>query len=189
MQETPDNLTLWFHPRGGVREDDSGGFEGGASLISTEHSCSAQPPWLQWLFEANSPTHGLSFLDVDVLVRYPSWNITEGYFISSPLVTRNSILIKKKRKENNFVFSMIAAFVSWWQGKRITTKIWETVGNTRARRRIDENVIYVLAKSFIYEKFPYKFLIYLDFFNELRGDKCFSVLPPIDWFFHFSLQF
>lgn len=36
MQETPDNLTLRFHPRGGVREDDSGGFEGGASLISTE---------------------------------------------------------------------------------------------------------------------------------------------------------
>lgn len=150
MQETPDNLTLRFHPRGGVREDDSGGFEGGASLISTEHSCSAQPPWLQWLFEANSPTHGLSFLDVDVLVRYPSWNITEGYFISSPLVTRNSILIKKKRKENNFVFSMIAAFVSWWQGKRITTKIWETVGTEHSCEKENQWKCYLRFSEELY---------------------------------------
>lgn len=42
-------------PRGEARERFRRGFEGGASLISTEHSCFAQPPWLQWLFEENSP--------------------------------------------------------------------------------------------------------------------------------------
>lgn len=53
----------------------------------------------------------------------------------SLLVTRNSILIKKKRKENKFVFFMIAAFVSFDKVKGLERK-------TRAERKIDRMTMF-----------------------------------------------
>lgn len=61
-----------------------GGFGGGATLISGEHSRPAQPPWLRRLSGADSQPTNAPFLYANVLARYPSWNTAKRRLICLP---------------------------------------------------------------------------------------------------------
>lgn len=120
MQETPDNLTLRFHPRGG----EGGrfwGFRGRSipyqhrTLVLRAASVASMTFWSEFtdsrplVLGRGRPCSHLGILPKDIL----SFSL---------LVTRNSILIKKKRKGNKFVFFMIAAFVSFDKVKGLERK-------------------------------------------------------------------